>query len=126
MTPAADTASRLAVRDERGQASIEILGLLPLIVLLALVGFTVVASYAAHEQAGEAAEAGALALLQGGADPRRAAREALPEPARSRATINVTARRVHVRVRPRVPLPIPGLSNRLAGEAHADAGPATP
>ena len=117
---------RLVGRGERGQASIEILGLLPLIVLLTLVGFTVVASYAAHEQAGEAAEAGALALLQGGADPRTAAREALPEPARARATIKLAERRVHVQVRPRVPLPIPGLANRLAGEAHADAGPATP
>lgn len=113
-------------RGERGQASIELLGLLPLIILLALVGFTVVASSTAREQAGEAAEAGALALLQGGEDPRTAARDALPEAIRARATVNVTQRRVHVRVRPRVPLPIPGLADRLAAEATADAGRPTP
>ena len=111
---------------ECGQATIEVIGLLPLIVLLALVGFTVVASFTAHEQAGEAAGAGALALLQGGTDPRTAAREALPKSVRSRATITLSGRRVHVRIRPRTALPIPGLSARLAGTAHADAGPSTP
>lgn len=108
----------------RGQATIELLGLLPLVVLIGLVGFSFVASSTAHEQAGEAAEAGALALLQGGPDARTAARDALPEHLRSRSTITVTGRRVHVRVRPR--MPIPALSNRLAGEAHAEAGPPTP
>ena len=117
------TARRPSHRAERGQATVELLGLLPLLVLIALVGFTFVASYTAHEQAGEAAEAGALALLQGGIDARTAAREALPEPVRARSTITVNDRRVHVRVRPRTPLP--GLSNRLAGEARADAGPPT-
>ena len=112
--------------DDRGQASIEILGLLPLIAVLALVGCTVVASYAAHEQAGEAAAAGALALLQGAADPRTAAREALPRGSRARATIAVQGRRVHVRVLPRTLVPVPGLASRLAGTAHADAGPVTP
>ncbi|MDA0174803.1 hypothetical protein OJ998_37230 [Solirubrobacter taibaiensis] len=111
---------------ERGQASIEVIGLLPLIVLLALVGFTVVASFTAHEQAGEAAGAGALALLQGGTDPRAAARDALPKSVRSRATITLSGRRVHVRVRPRTALPIPGLATRLTRTAHADAGPSTP
>ena len=112
--------------DERGQATIEVLGLLPLIVLLALVGFTVVASFTAREQAGEAAGAGALALLQGGTDPRTAAREALPKSVRSRATVTLSDRRIRVRVLPRTALPIPGLSARLAGTAHADAGPSTP
>ncbi|MDA0185526.1 hypothetical protein OJ997_34795 [Solirubrobacter phytolaccae] len=112
------------VADHRGQATIELLGLLPLVVLIALVAFTFIASHTAHEQAGEAAEAGALALLQGGIDPRTAAREALPKPVRARATITLEGRRVHVRVLPR--LPISGLTNRLAGEARADAGPSTP
>jgi hypothetical protein len=107
----------------RGQASIEVLGLLPLVALIALVALTVIASHTAGEQAGEAAEAGALVFLQGGADPRSAAAEALSEATRKRATISVSGRRVHVRVRPRLVLPIPGLADRLAGEAHADAGP---
>ena len=108
----------------RGQASVELLGLLPLIGLIALVAMTIIASHTAGEQAGEAAEAGALVLLQGGAaDPRDAARDALGESARKRATITVSGRTVRVRVTPRLALPIPGLAAGLAGEAHADAGP---
>jgi hypothetical protein len=106
----------------RGQASIEVLGLLPLVGVIALVALTVIASHTAGEQAGEAAEAGALVLLQGGDDPRSAAEDALSEATRKRATITVSGRRVHVRVRPRLALPIPGLADHLAGEAHADAG----
>jgi hypothetical protein len=111
---------------ERGQSTVEIVGLLPLVALIALVAFTVVASSTAQEQAGEAAAAGALALLQGGADPRAAAREALPRDVRARAAITVSGRRVHVRVVPRTPLPFRSLRDRLAGTAHADAGPSAP
>ncbi len=107
----------------RGQASIEVLGFLPLVLLVALAMFTLISAHTAGEQAGEAAEAAALALLQGGADPRAAARAALPAGSRRRATIAVSGRRVRVRVRPRVLLPIPGLADRLAGEARTDAGP---
>lgn len=107
----------------RGQASIELLGLLPLVGLIALVAMTLIASHAAGEQAGEAAEAGALVLLQGGADdPRAAAREALGESARRRATITISGRTIRVRVRPRLALPIPGLADRLATTVHADVG----
>jgi len=106
----------------RGQASVEIIGLLPLVATIALVAFTVIAAYGAEEQAGEAAEAGALAILQGGLDPRTAARDALPKAVRPRATITVKGSRVHVRVVPRTALPIPGLAKRLTGEARADAG----
>jgi hypothetical protein len=108
----------------RGQASIELLGLLPLAAVVALVAMTLIASHAAGEQAGEAAEAGALVLLQGGPDdPRTAARNALGEPARSRATITLSGRTIRVRVKPRLALPIPGLADRLAATARADAGP---
>jgi hypothetical protein len=108
----------------RGQASIELLGLLPLVTLVALVAMTIVASHTAGEQAGEAAEAGALVLLQGGADdPREAARDALDESTRRRATITVTGHTVRVRVKPRLALPIPGLADRLTAHADAHAGP---
>jgi hypothetical protein len=108
----------------RGQASIELLGLLPLVAVIALVAMTVIASHTAGEQAGEAAEAGALVLLQGGPDsPRAAAEQALGESARKRATITVSGRHVRVRVRPRLAVPVPGLADHLAGEADADAGP---
>jgi uncharacterized protein (UPF0333 family) len=107
----------------RGQASVEVLALLPLVASVALIAMTFMASHSASEQAGEAAEAGALAVLQSGDDARAAARAALPKRMRERATITVHGNRVSVRVRPRVVFPIPGLSERLAGTAHADTGP---
>ena len=107
---------------ERGQASIEVVGFLPLVIVIALAAFTAVAVHTADEQAGEAAEAAALALLQGGSSAREAAIAALPESTRRRASIAISAGRVHVRVRPR--LPFPGLAEHLAGDARADAGPA--
>ena len=108
----------------RGQASIELLGLLPLVGLVVLVAMTLIASHAAGEQAGEAAEAGALVLLQGGADdPREAANDALSDTTRKRATVTVSGRTVRVRVKPALALPIPGLAERLAATAEADAGP---
>ena len=58
---------------ERGQASVELVAVLPLAVVVALAAGQAVAAGAAAELAGHAAEAGAVALLQDG-DPRRAAR----------------------------------------------------
>jgi hypothetical protein len=107
----------------RGQASVELVALLPLVAVIALAVVTVLASHVAEEQAGEAAEAGALAVLQGGVEPKEAAEQSLSEEARKRATITVADGRVHVRVRPRIVLPIPGLAERLAGEARAAARP---
>jgi hypothetical protein len=106
--------------DERGQATVELIALLPLLLVAALAGGALLAAQAAGEQAGMAAQAGAMALLQGG-DPRAAATRALPAAARSRAVIRVRGRRVTVRVRPR--LPIAALTRPLTAHATADAGP---
>jgi hypothetical protein len=111
------------MRAEGGQATVELVALLPLVLLVGLMGAVVVAGHSAGEHAGQAAHAGAIALLRGG-DPRTAAREALPPGARSRATITVTGRRITVRVRPRVPLS--ELARPLTGEASASAGPRSP
>jgi hypothetical protein len=119
----APTVVRVSPSPPRGQASVELVALLPLVAVVTLALVTVLASHVAHEQAGEAAEAGALAVLQGGAEPKEAAEQALSEAARKRATIKVADGRVHVRVRPRVVLPVPGLADRLAGEARAEARP---
>ena len=113
----------MTAHPDSGQASVELIALLPLVLVIALVVFSVIAAQSAGEEAGAAAEAAALALLQGG-DPRDAARAALPANARPRTTIAIQGRHVHVHVRPR--LPLPGLSQRLAGDAESDAGPATP
>jgi Flp pilus assembly protein TadG len=106
---------------EHGQATVELTALLPLLVLLALGTHAVLAAHAAHEQAGTAAEAGAIALLQD-REPRAAARDALPGGARERSAIAVDGRRVTVSVRPALPL----LAARLTGRATADAGPEPP
>lgn len=105
---------------EAGQATVELVALLPLLLIAALAGAALVASHAAGEQAGQAAQAGAMALLQGG-DPRAAARRALPAGTRRRAAIEVDGHRITVRVRP--DLPLAALERPLAASATADAGP---
>ena len=106
--------------DERGQATVELIALLPLLLAAALAGAVLLAAQAAGEQAGAAAQAGAMALLQGG-DPRAAAKRALPPAARPRSVIRVRGRRVTVHVRPR--LPTATLARPLTAHATADAGP---
>jgi hypothetical protein len=105
-----------------GQATVELLALLPLAGLIALAIGQLLAAGAAGELAGNAAEAGAAAILQG-ADPTAAARAALPGWSRERATVRVDGRRVEVRLRPRVVAPI--LADRLQTTATADAGPSS-
>lgn len=100
---------------EHGQSTVELTALLPLIALLALGIHALLAAHAAREQAGTAAEAGAIALLQN-RDARAAARSALPGD--SHATVDVGGHRVTVTVRPTVPV----LSGVLTARATADAG----
>jgi hypothetical protein len=112
----------MIARGDAGQASVELVAFLPLVLLIALTVFSFAAAQAADDEAGAAAEAGALALLQG-RDPRAAARGALPAGSRPRAEIEIDGRSIHVRVRPR--LPFRALADRLAGDEHAHAGPRT-
>jgi hypothetical protein len=102
---------------QRGQATVEVVGLLPLLAAVGLAAYTALAAQAAGEQAGLAAEAGAIARLQD-RDPVAAATAALPREARRRASITVRGRRVTVRVRPAVPL----LAGDLEAVTTADAG----
>jgi hypothetical protein len=104
-------------RHAHGQATVELVALLPLLAAVALGAFTAVAARSADEQAGEAAEAGAVALLQA-RDPEEAARAALPASAKPRTHVAVDGHRVTVTVRPRVPL----LAHHLEAEITADAG----
>jgi hypothetical protein len=107
-------------RAECGQATVELVAVLPLVVVVALAAGHALAAGAAAEMAAHASHAGAAALLQGG-DPERAAREALPDWSRSRLAVEVKGRRVSVEVRPVAALP--GLAKLLTAEARADAGP---
>ena len=101
---------------ERGQASVELVAALPALLLLALVVFQLLAVGYSVVLAGDAAEAGALALA-GGADARQAARAALPGWSRARLTVNVTGDSVRVAMRP--PSALAVLTRTL--EVHASA-----
>ena len=106
---------------ESGQATVELLGAVPVVILMGLIAFQLLAVGYAAVQAGAAAEAGALALAAGG-DARAGARESLPGWSRARARITVSGRRVEVRLRPASPLA--AISRRFVVSADASvAGP---
>lgn len=104
----------------RGQAAVELVALLPLVVAVALGILQALAAGLAWELAAHAAHAGAVAVAEG-RDGAAAARAALPGWARSRLRIDVRGARVHVLVTP--PALLPGIAQRLAAGADADAGP---
>jgi len=94
---------RARLRSERGQSSVELMGMLWLLLLLGLVAFQLLAVGYAAVLAGNAAEAGALAAADG-ADARDAARAAVPGWQRARMKVEVESERVRVRMRPPSPL----------------------
>lgn len=106
---------------ETGQATVEVVALLPLLAVVALAVLQALAAGAAGEAAHGAAEAGAVAMIQG-SDPRAAARDALSEASRKRADISITGRSVKVRLRP-VSF-VPGAGALLVADARAYAGAA--
>lgn len=101
---------------EGGQATVELIGALPLLIVVALVAFQLLAVGYASVLAGNAAEAGALALAAGG-DAAAGAREALPRWSRANAEVGVTGGHVKVRLEPPALLDV--LANRLEVEADA-------
>jgi hypothetical protein len=96
--------------------------MLPLVVLVALVVGELLAAGMCEALAGHAAEAGAVAIAEGG-NPRTAARAALPGWSRRGLSVKVHGTRVTVRLRP--PAPFGSLGDALAARAHADAGTAS-
>ena len=109
------------MRSARGQATLELLAVVPLVLLVALAAAQLLAAGACRELAGNAAGAGAAALLQD-RDPAAAARAALPGWSRGRLSVTVRARQVRVELRP--PSLVPGLAESLRTVVLADAGPA--
>lgn len=101
---------------ERGQASVELLGALPALLVVALVLFQAGAVGYASVLAGSAAEAGALAMAAG-ADPAAGARESLPGWSRAGASVAADHGRVRVRLLP--PSPIPAVARELEVTAEA-------
>ncbi len=108
------------MRAGRGQAAVEVVGMLPLLAAAGLAVLQLLAAGAAREYAGHAAEAGAIALAEGD-DARDGARRSLPGWSRERLDVRVDGRRVHVRLRP--PAILRAVGDLLAAEASADAGP---
>jgi Flp pilus assembly protein TadG len=104
----------------RGQASVEAVAILPLLVAMALGVLQLLAAGATAELAGHAAEAGAVAVLQR-QDATRAARAAVPGWSRGGLSVRVSGERVRVRARP--PRLVPGLADWLTAESVAHAGP---
>lgn len=101
---------------QSGQASIELLGAVPVVLVLGLVLFQLLAVGYASVLAGSAAEAGALALA-GGSDPEAGVREALPGWSRVHARVTVTGETVRLRLLP--PSPLAALARRLEVKAQA-------
>jgi hypothetical protein len=106
-------------RREGGQASVELLAGLPLLIAVGLVVLQLLAVGYAAVLAGSAAEAGALALAAGG-DARAGVREALPGWSRAGAQVSVSGGEVQVRLRP--PSPLAAVARRLRVNARAAVG----
>ena len=110
-----------ALRESQaGQASVELFGVLPLVIALGLAVFQLLSVGYASVLAANAAEAGALALAAGG-DPRAGVREALPGWSRTDAEVQVVGGEVGVRLRP--PALMRALGERLTvtGRAAVEA-----
>lgn len=103
-------------RGNAGQAAVELLGVLPALVALGLVLFQLLAVGYSLVLAGNAAEAGALALAAR-ADAAASARRALPGWSRARMAVRVSNGRVVVRLRP--PSPLAAVEDLLEVSASA-------
>ena len=104
---------------QRAQASVELLGALPALLIVAIVVFQLLSIGYAKVLAGDAAEAGALALA-GGKDAARAARRAVP--GGSKAGMRVRVARGTVSVTMHAPSPLRALGRRLEVGATAAVG----
>ena len=106
-----------------GQATVELLAAIPLLVLAGSVALQLLLAGYALTLADGAAEAGALALAAG--RPARAAVEgSLPQWAEERVEIVVRGGEVRVRLRP--PAPLAAIGDRLAVTSSSYARPAEP
>lgn len=106
---------------ESGQATVETMAAIPLLLLTGLVALQLLVTGYALTLADGAAEAGALALAAG-QPAKDAAREALPAWAEESAEISVHGGEVAVRLRP--PSPLPSIAEQLAVRSTAFGRPA--
>ena len=107
--------------NERGQATVELVAALPVLLLSALVALQLLAAGYALTLADGAAEAGALALASGGS-AAEAARRSLPGWAEDDISVGVEGGEVTVRLRP--PSPLRAIAEQLQVSSSAAARPA--
>jgi hypothetical protein len=112
--------ARHAPEAAAGQATVETVALVPVIVVVGLAAFQLLAVGYSSVLAGNAAEAGALALATG-ADARAAAKNALPGWSRASARTEVEGGHVEVRLRPPSPLRALAETLEVTGEATVEA-----
>jgi hypothetical protein len=103
---------------ETGQATIEALAAIPLLLLAGAIALQLLATGYALSLADGAAESGALALAAG-RPAAAAAREALPDWAESEARVSVSMGEVSVRLSP--PSLLPAVSDALVVSSSAFA-----
>ncbi len=103
---------------ETGQASVELVAAVPALILAALISLQLLAAGYALTLADGAAEAGALALAEGGS-AAEAARDALPGWADDNVSVAVEGEEVIVHLRP--PSPFGTIADHLAVTSMASA-----
>jgi hypothetical protein len=104
----------------RGQSTVEVVGMLPLLAIVAFAALQILAAGLAAELADHAAEAGAVAILEG-TDPHDAAKRAIPDWSGAHVDVAVHGKTVRVRVRP--PAVVRSVGSLLASTAEAKAAP---
>jgi hypothetical protein len=106
--------------NEAGQAAVELVGGLPALLLVAVVVMQLLAVGYTAVLAGDAAEAGALAMARG-AGPAMAARSAIPGWAREGMQVRRAAGAVHVQMQPPHLVPWVGSLLRIRASAAVAA-----
>ncbi|MGW7005075.1 TadE/TadG family type IV pilus assembly protein [Streptomyces sp. NPDC054933] len=116
-------AGRPGARDDRGQVSVELLGITPLILIVLLLVWQFVLVGYTYTLAGNAADEAARAAAVGG-DPLAAARADLPQAWSDGAATSVSpgADVVTARVSLRVPMLLPGFLDLPFLTVDGDAG----
>ena len=105
---------------EAGQATVELVAAVPALLLAALLSLQLLAAGYALTLADGAAEAGALALAEGGS-ATEAARESLPGWADDNVSVKVKVEGEKVSVRLRPPSPFGSIADHLAVTSTASA-----